>query len=699
MKQSVTILLLCCSMQIAVAQFSYVNPVPGSKYHNPQANIILKNGALLDRSSVAEKGLIEISGSLSGKHTWVARLAEDNKTVIIQPDIVFEYGEIVTVKVNAVLRKQQGQTVEGTVFSFEIRNKPSAEDEKLYREMRMQAFIEDFGYHPYEDNKKEVTYPLDSMPTFVINVNNNPAPGRIFYRNKEDQTGPVPGTNSFATIIENDGTIFWASDLGQFGADFKLNENGYMTYFADTAQWMILDSNYNQIDSVRCTNGYEMETQGHDVMMYPDGHVFLMAYNTQTIDMTAYGGVPNAKVQGLIIQELDANRDLVFEWRSWDHFLFTDANAFTSLTNLFVDYVHCNSIERDYDGDIMISSRNMDELTKIDRETGNIIWRMGGENNQFTFVNDNIPQHFSAQHDLRRLQNGNILLFNNGNYLSPLISSAKEYAIDEVNKVATLAWYYEHPDVNGNKVYGAATGNAQRLANGNTLINWGLIKPGVGIPNHTEVDVDKNIVWEMTFESSLQKCYRVHKYEWDPCSRITGYTMQAKKIEQDNATVRWGAATGASSYKVQRREVGTEQWKSKTTSTTKLKLNNLNPGTTYEWRVITKCADLTVKNSAGSVTDTFTTLPLKVATNGTGAIPKFSVYPVPASAEITIQTDGGLSPSLIIRNMIGTIVYQNNSFGPAPAILQINVQQWPAGIYLVEMNTGTEAVVKKIVCE
>ena len=99
------------------------------------------------------------------------------------------------------------------------------------------------------------------------------------------------------------------------------------------------------------------------------------------------------------------------------------------------------------------------------------------------------------------------------------------------------------------------------------------------------------------------------------------------------------------------------------------------------------------------MTDTFTTLPLKVATNVTGAIPKFSVYPVPASAEITIQTDGGLSPSLIIRNMIGTIVYQTNSFGPAPAILQINVQQWPAGIYLVEMNTGTEAVVKKIVCE
>ena len=37
---------------------------------------------------------------------------------------------------------------------------------------------------------------------------------------------------------------------------------------------------------------------------------------------------------------------------------------------------------------LMISSRHLNEITKISRTTGDIIWRFGGKNNQFTFVND-----------------------------------------------------------------------------------------------------------------------------------------------------------------------------------------------------------------------------------------------------------------------------------------------------------------------
>ncbi|MEO6168121.1 MAG: aryl-sulfate sulfotransferase [Chitinophagales bacterium] len=699
MKQILTLFICSLAFQTASAQFNYVYPVPGSQYHNPQTGIILKNGSFIDRATLADNNLIKIKGSSSGIHSWSVRLSDDDKSVVIKPEPKFDFGETVSVVVNAKIRKATGEKIEGTSFTFQIRNKPTAEDEKIYREMRAQTFMEDFGYNPFEKNEEDVTYPLDSMPTYVISVNNNPAPGQIFYRNKEDQVTEIPGTNSFATIIENDGTILWARDLGQFGSDFKLNANGYMTYFADTAQWMVLDSNYNLIDSVQCKNGYELETQGHDVMMYPDGHVFLMAYNTQTINMTAYGGVSNAKVQGLVLQEQDANRDVVFEWRSWDHFLFTDANSHTPLTNVQVDYVHCNSVDRDFDGNILISSRNMDELTKINHDTGDIIWRMGGENNQFTFVNDNIPQHFSSQHDLRRLPNGNILIFNNGNYLSPLISSAKEYALNQVTKVATLAWYYEHPDVNGFHVYGAATGNAQRLPNGNTIINWGLITPNVGIPNHTEVDVNKNIVWEMSFESSKQKCYRIHKYEWNPCSKITGYTMKTKKITDVSAKVSWGDATGATSYKIQRRVLGTTSWKSKATSETNLKLNNLAPNTSYEWRVTTHCTGLPDDKSAHSALDTFTTLPFKISLEEAAMVEMFSVYPVPSSGQVTIQTSGEGNSSVIIRNMLGTTMYRNDAFDLEEEFLEVSVKQWPAGVYLVELNDGLHSTVKKIIRE
>ena len=74
----------------------------------------------------------------------------------------------------------------------------------------------------------------------------------------------------------------------------------------------------------------------------------------------------------------------------------------------------------------------------------------------------------------------------------PPQSFAKEYALDEINKVATLVWSYAHPYVNGNPVSSAALGNVQRLSNGNTLINWGWIPYNSGFPNVTEVDRRKH---------------------------------------------------------------------------------------------------------------------------------------------------------------------------------------------------------------
>jgi hypothetical protein len=675
-----------------------VNPVPGSLYHNPQTTIILNNGSLLNKHSVDDKNLVEIHGSSSGKHSWSARLSDDEKTVIIKPVPAFDYGETVSVTVYSLLRKVSGESVAGTSFTFGIRNEITPELRARYNEADREIYKNTYGYYPIEKNQEKITYPLDSMPTYTITVNNNPAPGRIFYSNHEDQVGDEPETNSFPTIIDNDGTIFWARDVGRGGTDFKLNSNGYLTHYStitDTPYWLVLDSNYFAFDSLQCQNGYEIETESHDMMMYPDGHALVMAHDKQTIDMTPYGGIPDATVQGLVLQELDANRDVVFEWRSWDHFLFTDANIWTPLTNAIVDYVHANSIERDFDGNLLLSSRNMDELTKINRSTGDIIWRMGGENNQFTFVNDNIPAHFSSQHDLRRIPNGNITVFNNGNHLTPLRSSAKEYALDEVNKIATLVWYYEHPLVDGFELFGAATGNAQRLPNGNTMINWGLIGTYDGLPNFTEVDANKNIVWEMSFDSAGQKSYRVHKYEWNPCSRVSGFTMKANP-KPLKTTLSWGIATGAKSYKVRYRKLGASSWTTVKAEKAKFQLTSLSPGTAYEWKVKTVCSNSPNVTSPYSIPDTFTTPPLKLIETESLAGELFSLYPVPATDKLSIALNEPGYYSLRVVSLLGIRMYESGFLLQENGAVELDVRQWSAGIYLIECSNGFRTEVKKI---
>lgn len=693
-----TLFFSLLSIGICTAQFSFVSPMPYSKYHNPQTNIILNSGKQINAATVADKQLLNITGSLSGKHNWQARLSDDNQTIVIHPKPVFAYGETVTVTVNAKLRSVEGEIINGTSFTFSIHDAISPEDAVRIQQSRLDNFIESFGYDPTANTEKGFFETPDSFPTFVINVNNNATPGRIFYCNQNENN--PDDTNSFPTIIENDGTLVFARDEVSSGHAFQLNHNGYLSFFQyNNSFWKILDSNYNEIDSVQCGNGYEVETNGHDFQIFPDGHSLLIAYDDQVIDMTAYGGSPIAVVKGLIVQELDASKEVVFQWRSWDHFQITDANQYTPLTNSQVDYVHGNTVERDFDGNILISSRSMDELTKINRQTGDIIWRMGGENNQFTFVNDNIPEHFRQQHDVRRIANGNITILNNGNYLPTQISSAKEYQVDEVNKVATLVWYYEHPDVNGNKVFARASGNAQRLPNGNTMISWGTIVFDKGIPNMTEVDVNKNIVWEMTFDESGQKSYRTFKFDWDPCSRVSGFTMKATK-KPDKMILSWQPATGAISYLVNYRPVGTNVWQTKNIKAPKIKILGLLPATTYEWNIKTICHKAPLVSSAISDTKTFVT-PQKLSGALTD-LPSLSitVYPVPASDVLHVAVDNSSEAiSVIVRNMIGQVMYEQRNIDTSDASFSVDVSGWTKGFYLIEVIGDTTNKARKIVVD
>ena len=197
-------LFLCLLINLSFAQFSYIHPLPGSSMHHPEATIILKNGNLLDRESVQDQHLVEIHGSLSGAHSWTSRLSDDDRTIVIKPFPAFAYGEKVSVTVNSKLRSENGAAIEGIGFTFSIMNEISAEQREQARAglLQMEAEHAQLPQYKLEDD----IYPLDSMPSFTIYVNNNPAPGQHFFTShKENST-----SNWFSTIINNDGTIIWA---------------------------------------------------------------------------------------------------------------------------------------------------------------------------------------------------------------------------------------------------------------------------------------------------------------------------------------------------------------------------------------------------------------------------------------------------------------------------------------------------------
>ncbi|MGA7160888.1 MAG: aryl-sulfate sulfotransferase [Bacteroidota bacterium] len=487
------------------AHVDYISPIPGSALNMPLASIIIRTQEEIDRSSITSGGLISVTGTTSGVHTGKLVLSDDDKTLVFVPDAPFTEGEEVTVNIFDGLHATNGSAIAPLKFNFTITPKVLKAPLPIRPSEGSVPTIP--HCYPMSDLvAKDSTLPA-SFPDLSITTTGSTAPGYIFLSNFAWTDSVV--TTPYLMILDNSGHPIFYKQLTAIGIDFDLQPNGHLTYFDEGLLAFIeMDSTYQVVNNYQCGNGYD--TDLHELRLLPNGHALLLGDDPQTIDMSKIvsGGNPKAVVTGIIIQELDQAQHVVFQWRSWDHFQITDATH-ENLTAAAIDYVHSNALELDGDGNILLSSRHMDEITKIDRTTGNTIWRMGGKNNQFTFVNDSIG--YSHQHAIRRLSDGNFVLFDNGNFHNPPFSRALEYQVDEVNKVATLVWQYRNnPDY-----VSPAMGYVQRLSNGNTFIGWGGTNPSV-----TEVTNDGKKVFEMSLPNEIVS-YRAFRYQWNGSGSTT----------------------------------------------------------------------------------------------------------------------------------------------------------------------------------
>ena len=144
------------------------------------------------------------------------------------------------------------------------------------------------------------------------------------------------------------------------------------------------------------------------------------------------------------------------------------------------DWTHVNAFYfDDQDNTILISTRNLSRITKIQYPSGAIIWNMGPESpspesisGEVTFGGD---LGFSWQHSISLTNEDNIILFDNGNYAvdhgvaDVPTSRALEIALLGCPGVfcqAELVWEYTLPT----NLFSSTSGNAQKLENGNYLI-------------------------------------------------------------------------------------------------------------------------------------------------------------------------------------------------------------------------------------
>jgi len=329
---------------------------------------------------------------------------------------------------------------------------------------------------------------------------------------------PNSGGKGYLLILDNNGVPLFRRVIDGRVTDFKRHSDGRYSYALrdisrnEFGQWdntiVVLNAAFQEERRLN-TVGLN-HTDNHEFLITTEGTFILASYNSSYRDMRPWGLSESELTRDSVIQELNDQGEVLFEWDSWDHI---DVN--NCLNHRFPDdYAHLNSIQVAPDGNLIASLRGCSMVVKIDRAsgTGATIWDIGGLDPSLQIVGDSFEE-FCGQHTASEDEGGNLYIFDNGGHCngtreetSGLFSRALQYSLDLDAGQASFVRDYS---LNGSySEYTSSGGSFFPLKNGNWLINWAR-----GINDITEVTSDSDIAFQFFFSSAGEKLrvYRAYR--------------------------------------------------------------------------------------------------------------------------------------------------------------------------------------------
>lgn len=443
-------------------------------------------------------GQVTVEGSKSGGHSGILSPHSDGRGASFLPDAWFEPGESVTVRAGLKLRGMANGSITFSVAEPASTVRPRVSDETAAPGKAPHAFR----------SRPDLQPPVIEITTSA----NQTAPG---YAVVGAKTNSGQGG---AMIVDNQGAPIWFSPPAQPQLE-QVNDIRVQDYRGQPVltwweggspvglglgHFFIYSSSYEQIAALRVGNGYPGGDL-HEFILTPQGTALVIIYHAVRWDLTPLDGTFGASVMDNIIQEIDIDTGRVlFEWHSLDR-IELDESYRTPPEDIDnpLDYFHLNSIERDENGNYIISARNSFGIYKIHGDTGEVMWRLNGKRSDFA-MGPNTP--FAWQHDARVHPNGELTLFDNAEEdqsKDHLMSRGMVLTLDEDAMTATLEREYIHPT----EILSASQGNMQVLPNGNVFIGWG------SAPVFSEFSHDGGLLFNARFPIN-ENSYRAYRFPW-----------------------------------------------------------------------------------------------------------------------------------------------------------------------------------------
>jgi hypothetical protein len=374
------------------------------------------------------------------------------------------------------------------------------------------------------------------------------APGYVFVAPKKGARQKGAGQNG-SMILDNRGQLVWFRPVrgeGVRAMDFKVQRyrgEPVLTWYQGVGttygrgEYVIADSSYREVTRVRAGNGYMGDH--HEFLITPEDTALVTIYSPVKWDLSPVGGPSDGVVLDGIAQEVDiATGEVLFEWHSLDHVVIDESyRALPKSTGAAYDYFHINSIDVDSDNNLLMSSRTTFAIYKVDRQTGKVIWKLGGKESDFEMSPGTWMRY---QHDARRHSDGTITVFDNGGVHKDDRSYGVVFDLDEDEMTVTLAREYANPDGR----VAAIMGNMQILPNGGAFIGWG------SEPLFSEFGKDGELLFSATFPPEVDS-YRAFRLPWSGHPRDDpAVAAEAGPGGEVTVYASWNGATEVATWQV-----------------------------------------------------------------------------------------------------------------------------------------------------
>ncbi|KAI7369214.1 hypothetical protein KC354_g2108 [Hortaea werneckii] len=317
----------------------------------------------------------------------------------------------------------------------------------------------DIGVRGSYPVKKGTSSKLTAPETNVLRWSPECDDGRYHFVAPRGWKVPRPGP----MILDAKGSMIWSKHFdNEFGGqayDLKVQRykgEDYLTFWLGddrirghgAGEYYMLNSSYDVVRKIKAGNG--MAADLHELVITPEGNALMIIFQPFPFDVRPVGrkanDVWNQAIWDCLVQEVSIDSgEVIFQWRGSEH--ISIKNTYNVLDDISIgtknnpfDPFHFNSVQKDDNGNYLVSVRNPHAIFYVDKKTGEVIWTLGGKHNDFMDLSGGHALNFAWQHDARFVSPS---AFPNI-YVPPRLQSGTTTRLMTLFDNAAIDWNYEY---------------------------------------------------------------------------------------------------------------------------------------------------------------------------------------------------------------------------------------------------------------